>query len=162
VSPERLEIFANRWFQAPIELAFRAFVEPSLLEQWFCPSPEVALRVEHCDVRAGGRYRFVFYFPPGRAVPVVGEYRIVEPPDRLVFTWTWEEPDPWASVETIVSVQFVARDGGTEVRVNHTQLSTREIKETHESGWQATLEHLDAVLAQQSGDRSKRPEGVEE
>jgi uncharacterized protein YndB with AHSA1/START domain len=141
-----LEILASRWFDAPLALTFRAFTEPALLERWFCPSPEVALRVERCDPRVGGAYRFVFHFPDGRMVPVVGEYRVVEPPHKLGFTWTWEEPDPWAGVVTLVSVSFMARGGGTHVEVHHTQLTTSDMKQMHESGWTATLLRLEPLL----------------
>ena len=30
--------------------------------------------------------------PDGEPFYVAGEYRVVEPPSRLVFTWTWEDP----------------------------------------------------------------------
>jgi len=141
----------SRWFQAPIELAFRAFTEPALLERWFCPSSEVALRVERCNPKAGGDYRFVFYFPGGRVVPVTGQYRIVEPPHRLVFTWTWEQPDPWAGIVTEVSVNLDEHEGGTRVEVHHTNLETDEMTEMHESGWTATLVRLGDLLDELSG-----------
>src|SRR5260221_6829543 len=99
-----LEIFASQWFNAPAPLVFRAFTEPALLERWFCPSPEVALRVERCEPHPDGAYRFVFYFPDGRAVPVIGEYKVVEPPHRLAFTWTLEPPDRWAGIVTLGTV----------------------------------------------------------
>lgn len=148
MSLKSTKIVASRWFKAPLELAFRAFTEAVLLEQWFCPSPEAALRVERCDPRPGGIYRFVFYFPDGRVVPVIGEYRIVEPPRKLVFTWTWEEPDPWAGIVTLVTVKFVPANGGTRVEVQHGQLTTVNMKQMHESGWDATLSRLEPLFAQ--------------
>jgi uncharacterized protein YndB with AHSA1/START domain len=156
VNHETLEIFAGRWFEAPIALTFRAFTEPALLEQWFCPSPEVALRVEQCDPRVGGALRFVFYFPGGRVVPVVGEYQVFDPPHKLVFTWTWEEPNPWAGMVTLVSVNLTEHDGGTSVEVHHAQLETLEIKQMHERGWTATLLRLDPLLAELSKKEEKQ------
>lgn len=142
-----MELFVSRWVKGSSALVFRAFTEPQLLERWFCPSPEVALRVETCDVRPGGRYRFLFRFPGGAVTPVVGEYRVVEPPRRLVFTWTWEEPDPWAGVVTLVTVTLVERNGGTDVRVHHADLSTEEMKQRHEGGWPGTLDRLGSLIA---------------
>ncbi|MGH9662503.1 MAG: SRPBCC family protein [Bryobacteraceae bacterium] len=150
MSAATLEIFSNRWFNAPATLVFRAFTEPALLERWFCPSPEVALRVEQFNPQPGGAYRFVFYFPDGRKVPVIGEYRIVEPPQRLVFTWTWEPPDPWAGLVTLVEVNFLPRDSGTFVEVHHVQLATADMKEMHEAGWVGTLARLDELLGKMS------------
>lgn len=141
-----VETFAERWYAAPREAVFRAFTEPHLLEQWFCPSPEVAMRVERCEVRVGGAYRFVYYFPGGRTIPVVGEYRTVDPPERLEFTWTWEPPDPWAGIETLVTVSLAARGGGTQVNVRHERLTQGEMKSMHESGWAGALVQLDKLL----------------
>jgi uncharacterized protein YndB with AHSA1/START domain len=145
VRSETLEIFASRWIEAPIELVFRAFTEADLLERWFCPSVEVTLRVERFEARTGGMYRFVFHFPDGRVVPVIGEYRVFHPPHRLVFTWTWEEPDPWAGVVTLVSVNLMESNGGTSVNVHHEQLQTSGMKQMHESGWEATLHRLELL-----------------
>src|SRR5262245_4994397 len=119
MTPERLEIFASRWYAAPPSLVYRAFTEPGLLEQWFCPSADTLLKVEQCDVRPNGQYRFVFYFPDQSVVPVLGEYRVVNPPHHLQFTWTWEPPNPWAGVVTLVSITLTASDGGTDVHVHH-------------------------------------------
>lgn len=152
---DTLEVLASRWFSAPVELAFRAFVEASLLEQWFCPSSDVVLRVERCDPRPGGTYRFVFYFPDGRVVPVIGEYREVEVSRRLVFTWTWEDPDPWAGIVTLVTVTFREHDGGTQVEVRHADFIKPEMKTMHESGWSATLSRLEMKLNQW-----RQPNGV--
>src|SRR5262249_34515778 len=134
MSGPRLEVFANCWYAAPPPLVYRAFTEPELLEQWFCPSADTLLKVERCDVRPSGRYRFVFYFPDQSIVPVLGEYQVVDPPRRLTFTWTWEPPSPWADVVTLVSVSFSAKDGGTDVRVHHERFTAPDMKQSHEIG----------------------------
>jgi uncharacterized protein YndB with AHSA1/START domain len=131
---------------APAALVFRAFTESDLLERWFCPSAEVALRVERCDARPGGQYRFVFSFPDGSVVPVIGEYREVRPPSKLVFTWTWEKPNPWAGVVTLVTVRLIETAGGTDVRVHHADFTTIEMKDRHEGGWPGTLDRLRPVI----------------
>lgn len=142
-----MQVVCDRWFAAPPALVFRAFTERDLLERWFCPSADVTVRVEACDPWPGGRYRFVFTFPDGRTVPVLGDYRTVTPPERLVFTWTWEPPDPWAGVETMVTVELSPKDGGTQVHVRHERFATVEMKTPHEAGWVATLERLRPQLA---------------
>ena len=146
-SLDPIQVVCDRWFAAPPPLVFRAFTERDLLERWFCPSPDVTVRVETCDPRPGGRYRFVFAFPDGRMVPVLGDYRTVTPSERLVFTWTWEPPDPWAGVVTEVTIDFVAKDGGTQVHVRHERFATIDMKAPHEAGWLTTLERLQPLLA---------------
>lgn len=57
------------------------------------------------DLRVGGRYRLLMTSPEGKTYVAVGEYREVQHPRRLVFTWDWE--DPASSVgETLVTVEF--------------------------------------------------------
>jgi uncharacterized protein YndB with AHSA1/START domain len=146
--PSRASLTCDRWFKAPPALVFRAFTEPALLERWFCPSPDVFVRVPLCEPHPNGRYRFEFSFPDGRTVPVIGVYRTVRPAERLTFTWTWEPPDPWAGIDTFVTVDFVARDGGTEVKILHERFPALELKEQHAVGWIGTLQRLDAQWSQ--------------
>ena len=42
------------------------------------------------DLRPGGRYRLSMRDPSGVVRSVGGEYVEVDPPRRLVYTWTWE------------------------------------------------------------------------
>jgi len=148
VTSSAMEVTIGKWFAAPRELVFRAFTEPRLLEQWFCPSPEVALRVEQCDVRPSGKFRLIFYFPGNRVVPVIGEYQTVKVPEKLVYTWTWEDPDPWAGVVTLVTVDFRDLDGGTDVVIHHSRFTTQEMKQMHEAGWPPALSRLDSLVSQ--------------
>lgn len=147
ITPANTAVTIERTFQAPAELVFRAFTEAALLEQWFCPAPEVAMRVEQLDMRPGGAYRFVYYFPGGVVRPVVGEYIEISPPNRLVFTWTWKEPDPWAGIVTQVTIDFREANGVTDVRVHHERmLGEGEMAPSHQRGWTATLARLEPLL----------------
>ncbi len=96
-----------RRYAASPALVFRAFAEPQLLEHWLCPDPSASLRVEHLDFRVGGTYRLVFTFPDA-VRPVIGEYLVIDPPNLLRFTWTWEPPDEFAGLETVVTVSVRA------------------------------------------------------
>lgn len=137
----------RRWYEAAPEHVFQAFTEAQWLEQWFCPAPDVTVAVTALDVRVGGDYRLVFEFPDRHVAVVIGTYRSVEPPRRLEFTWTWEPPDPHAGVETLVTVELAARDGGTALAVTHVQFPTEPLMRQHESGWGATLDRLQELLA---------------
>jgi uncharacterized protein YndB with AHSA1/START domain len=135
-------VLCSRWYAAPAELIFRAFTEPQLLERWFCPSPQAAVRVEQCEPRPGGTYRFVYHFPGANTRTVTGEYLIVTPAQQLIFTWTWEPPDPNAGILTLVTIDFAELDTGTQVSVRHERFPTPEMRSSHESGWTSTLARL--------------------
>ena len=55
--------------------------------------------------------------PEGERFCLTGEFRAVDPPARLAFSFRWEEPDP-DDVETEVELLFHARDGSTEVALS--------------------------------------------
>jgi hypothetical protein len=48
-------------------------------------------------------------------------------------------------VETLVTVGFEAKDGGTLVSVHHERFTTPEMKSSHEKGWAGTLVRLEGL-----------------
>jgi uncharacterized protein YndB with AHSA1/START domain len=144
------QLSVRRSYAAPAALVFRAFTEPEWLERWFRPSVEVNVKVTELDLRIGGRYRFVFRFPGDHISVVIGEYRTIARPHRLAFTWTWEAPDPHAGIDTLVTIDFNERRGGTELSLTHTGFPTEEIMRQHESGWSAVLDFLPRLADLQS------------
>jgi uncharacterized protein YndB with AHSA1/START domain len=145
---QRPQLSLRRTYPAPPDLVFRALTEPRLLQRWFRPSPDVTVRVEQLDLRVGGRYRFVFGLPGDRSSTVIGEYRAVERPNRLAFTWTWEPPDEHAGIETLVTVELAAKDGGTELALTHTGFPTEQVMRRHEQGWGGCLDALRELVGE--------------
>ena len=91
--PGGLTLHLEKTLDARSDRVFAAFVEPEKLAEWWGPagftSPSLDL-----DVRNGGRYRITMQPPDGEAFHLRGEFREVDPPRRLVYTFEWEEPDP--------------------------------------------------------------------
>ena len=77
-TPNELEIRVERIFDAPRQLVFRVWTDPELIPEWWGDGTVV----EEMDVRPGGSYRFRTAFGV-----VEGEFREVEPPERLVQTF---------------------------------------------------------------------------
>lgn len=72
--------------------------------------------------------------------------REILPPRRLVFTWTWEPPNPHAGLETLVTVKLPASGRGTEVVITHVRFPSAAARTgTRPAG--ATLDRLEEVLA---------------
>ena len=72
--------------------------------------------------------------------------REIDPPHRLVFTWTWEPPDRHAGIETLVTVVLEASGDETEVVVTHDRFPTNASRDRHETGWDTTLDRLEVLL----------------
>jgi len=147
-----LQLSVRRWYRARPDVVFRALTEPALLERWFRPSPDVTVKVADLDLRVGGRYRFTFHFPDDRTAAVGGEYRTIARPHLVVFTWTWEPPDPNAGIDTLVTIDLNEKDGGTELALTHTSFPTEEIMRQHERGWGAVLDSLRQLAGISSGE----------
>jgi uncharacterized protein YndB with AHSA1/START domain len=77
-TPNELEIRVERVFDAPRAHVFSVWTNPDLIPEWWGDGTVV----EEMDVRAGGAYRFRTAYGV-----VEGEFREVEPPERLVQTF---------------------------------------------------------------------------
>jgi uncharacterized protein YndB with AHSA1/START domain len=127
---------------------FEAWTTPAQLLAWWGPR---GVRCTHAEVdaRLGGRFRIANERPDGRVVWISGEFLAVEPPNRLVYTWTLE---PGTSEVEHVTVHFVARTLDTEVVVVHERIDTEQVAREHRQGWHGCLERLADYLA--IGDRA--------
>lgn len=139
----------ERTFDAPRDEVFAAWTDPEVLRRWWAAGPDWDTPVAQVDLRVGGRYRLAMRDPASGAVHVVGgEYTEVEPPERLVYTWTWEGEAPPGSAGSVVTVIFRADGGRTSVLLTHTGFTDDAALPPHEHGWAAVLDSLERrVLA---------------
>jgi uncharacterized protein YndB with AHSA1/START domain len=73
--------------------------------------------------------------PDGPTHKATGEYKVVERPARLVYTWKWEGGEMGMAPETLVTMEFIEKGPNvTEVVMLH-ELPTEEAKQEHEKGW---------------------------
>ncbi|HET7744728.1 MAG TPA: SRPBCC domain-containing protein [Gaiellaceae bacterium] len=110
---EGLTLHLERTVPASPAEVFAACVEPEKLAEWWGPAGFTSPSVE-LDLRVGGRYRITMQPPDGDAFHLRGEFREVEPPRRVVYTFEWEEPDP-DDRETVAELSFVDDPEGTRV-----------------------------------------------
>jgi len=78
------EIVITRVFDAPRELVFEAWTNPEHLGRWFGPKG-FSVTTHEIDVRVGGRWRFVFNAPDGRAYGNRIVFLEVKRPELLLF-----------------------------------------------------------------------------
>lgn len=123
---------------------FDAWVAPELLTRWFSPSADYAVVVHLVDARVGGRYRIEMRHPNGASHVATGEYRELERPGRLAFTWKWEGTP---MDDTMVEVVLRPRGRGTEVVLTHTRFATADERDQHRDGWTGCLARLAESMA---------------
>jgi uncharacterized protein YndB with AHSA1/START domain len=122
MSDDRASVRIVDVFDAPRDVVFAAWTEPERLKQWWGPGFFETVFAE-VDLRPGGRYELLL--EPG-SMRLVGEFREVTPPRRLVYTWRWVEGVP-DTRESLVTV------GAGPV-------------DMYDEGWQSGLEKLRAFL----------------
>jgi uncharacterized protein YndB with AHSA1/START domain len=87
------------------------------------------------DLRVGGRYRIVNALPDGGSITIHGEFRVVEAPRKLVYTWRLGEREL-----SLVTVRFEPRGDATEVVVVHEDIPDESVRDSHENGWRGCLD----------------------
>jgi len=147
-SAKTFSLSTRRRFTAPRETVFKAWTEVAAVKQWFIEASEGRWTEEpQLDPRPGGQYRFAG-ISGAKAWCIHGTYREVKPPERLVFTWLWEDyPNPGDSGDTLVTVEFFERDGGTEIVLKHELLPNQAARADHAGGWEGCLDAIGRLLA---------------
>ena len=113
-NPSEREIVLTRIFDAPRELLFEAMTRPEHVRRWWGILDErYSLPVCEIDLRVGGKWRWVGKGPEGEFA-FHGEYREIEPPQRLVFT---EIYDPFPDAGSLVTSVLTEEGGKTRLTV---------------------------------------------
>jgi len=128
-------------FKASPEKLFRAWTDPSILGKWFHVAPDQQTPIAEVDLRVGGRYRLGMQSPGEELLVAGGEYRLIEEPAKLVFTWRWEAAPP-DSPSTLVTLKFHPLSEGTEIVLRHESFITEEQRDNHLAGWQGCFNQL--------------------
>jgi len=125
---------------------FSALTEPDELAKWWGPNGFTAPNVE-IDPRVGGAYRIAMQPPEGEFFYLVGEFREVEPPARLSYTFRWEDPDP-EDQETIVTLSLEDLGDTTEFEFSQGEFATERRRALHDEGWTNSLDRLHELCLQ--------------
>jgi uncharacterized protein YndB with AHSA1/START domain len=125
---------------------FAAFSDQDELARWWGPEGFGVGSLDF-DPRVGGTYRIEMKPPEGDPFDLGGEFREVDPPGRLAFTFVYEDPDP-DDVETLVELSFRDLGGSTEVVFTQGRFKTEARRELHRDGWTDSFDRLEQVISQ--------------
>ena len=131
-------ITVRRVVAAPVEEIFEYLTQPELMAQWMSPYPGEVQCEARSNFRVGGSFSLSMRSGE-KACEITGEYVKVEPPHRLVFTWSGP---PTNNASTLVSVELRPLAGKTEFTLVHEKLPTPEVREGHVGGWNTMFDHL--------------------
>ncbi len=134
-------LVTRRTIHASAETLFEAWTDPMQLRAWWGPRPVTCSGAE-VDLRVGGRFRIDNLLPGGGVVTIEGEFRSIERPRELVYTWRLG-----AERESLVTVRFEPRgETTTEVVVIHERIADEPTRESHEEGWRGCLDGLERLF----------------
>jgi uncharacterized protein YndB with AHSA1/START domain len=138
----------ERILPAPREATYRALTDPEELAKWWGPRGFTTPSVEF-DPLVGRSYRIAMQPPDGDLFYLSGEFRQVDPPVRLAYTFRWDPPDP-ADRETLVTLSLRDRGEGTEVLLTQDGFATEERRALHDEGWSESFARLERLLGEQA------------
>ena len=126
---------------APADRIFEALTDPVQRVRWWGAEGRFQTKHMESDLRPGGKWMMSGDGIGGKPFTVRGEYRQIEPPRLLVFTWLpdWQED----AFETIVRFDLTEADGVTTLRLTHSGLTTETARLSHK-GWPQVLAWLQA------------------
>lgn len=143
---EGLEVFeTTRSFSAPVDVVYRAFTEAEALGRWGVGKTYDNLALD-LDVRPGGViHHRVRVKESGVEWTYFGVYEVVEPNNKLAYTFDWKTD--WRELPTpsLVELTFHDRGDRTELVLVHSRLPGPAMAST-ETHWAEFLDLLEEVL----------------
>ena len=113
------QILITREFDAPRHLVYKALTTPELVKRWFHANRGVVKSAE-IDLRIGGKWRYVTEADSIGEMGFRGEYRELEPNERIVWTEFYEGVPEGVAEEdatTVNTATLTETDGRTMLTV---------------------------------------------
>ncbi|MFY9511495.1 MAG: SRPBCC family protein [Rubrivivax sp.] len=145
------DLVISRLVHAPRATLWRAWTDPQLLQEWWCPKPWTT-EVKAFDLRPGGGFHTFMQGPDGGSSDNPGCFLEIVPQQRLVFSSAlvagWRPVTPWMSFTAIITLADEAEGTRYVAQVMHPDQATRDRHEElgfHE-GWNICITQLEALV----------------
>ena len=133
----------RRVMAAPPARLFALWTQPESIRKWF-GGQDIQVEKVALDLQPGGAYSITVRGEEGDSV-IFGRFLAVDPPVRLVYTWTLEG-EMGATPETTVTVEFRKLGAGTELLLEHGPFPVPQVRSLHEQGWVNCFDALERIL----------------
>ncbi|MCU1273435.1 MAG: hypothetical protein JWO48_866 [Bryobacterales bacterium] len=143
------KLVLRKMIPASREEVFAAWTDSDSMRHWMCPGDSVTAEAQ-MDVRVGGSFRILMKGPK-QDYDHTGEYRVIDRPSKLSFTWISKGTD---LKSTIVTVELFEREGATELILTHENFPSPESVGHHAGGWGKIADLLADYLQRQKGKSS--------
>jgi uncharacterized protein YndB with AHSA1/START domain len=140
------ELVVTRILNAPRPLVFKAWTDPEQVARWWGPQGFVTTLCE-MNIQPGGAYRVGMRSPQGTHHVKRGVYREIVEPERIVFTYAWEDAEGRPGHETLVTVTFAELGTKTKLTLHQATFENISARDSHQVGWTSCLERFAEYLA---------------
>lgn len=152
VTPNQDAIIGTVHVAAAPERVFDAITDPAQLMEWWGKSDIWRCIDWRSDLRVGGKWQSEWIDPEGKHHNLGGEYREIDPPRLLVYTWVFKESHP----QSLVRWELTPVRNGTDVKLTHSGLAGfPEAFADYRGGWPKVLERLTKHCETQSASSRK-------
>ena len=137
-------LYMKRTFRTSREQVFNAWTQPEKLKEWFAASNDFVGSTAEIDLRVGGTFRMSMqHVPTGKHHVATGVYKEIRFPERLVFTWFWEQSPEKG--ENRITIDLRDIDGETEMRFTQEFLPSKDVRDDHERGWNGCFQRMEEL-----------------
>ncbi len=141
---ESNELTISRTIAAPAKRVFDAWLDPKALARFIKPMKGMPDCPVEVDPKEGGGFHIIMKVGD-QELSHRGEYKTIQPYEKLVFTWLSDHTIP----DSTVTLTF--EDLGpneTRLTLHHVGFPSEEARNNHEGGWSAILEELSQFIPQ--------------
>jgi len=139
----------ERTYRAPAQKVFDAWASEEVMRRWWHAEHDWETTEAAVDLQIGGTVR-VTMRDPHEDVEYGGggRYTEIDPPNRLAFTWLWDD-NP---IRQLIEIDFEETgNGATIVRFTHCGLWDEEAVRSHEGGWTKAFDNLQRTVEASDG-----------
>jgi uncharacterized protein YndB with AHSA1/START domain len=135
------QLVVTRVIDAPRRLVFKAWTDPEQVAHWWGPQ---GFTTTFCDmdIRVGGKFRCCMRSPEGTDHWKCGVYREIVAPERIVFTFAWEDAAGNPGHELLTTVTFAEQGTKTRLTLHQAVFETIVGCDGHRRGWTSCLERF--------------------
>ena len=142
MSDFKLEI--EKEFSVPADMIYDAWLNPESVGEWMCPADGVKVPNPVIDARVGGRFELNMDVG-AEIIPHKGEYKKLDRPNVIQFTWNSPATNDEDSLVTIT----IEETGVSSclLKLVHEKLPTESSMQNHTEGWTNILKTLGAKVS---------------
>jgi uncharacterized protein YndB with AHSA1/START domain len=144
IQSDALMLEMERVLPASPTVVFAAFSDRNELVKCWGPAGFTVPSLEF-EARVGKTYRIEMQPPDGESFWLTGEFREIDPPERMAFTFAWEEPNP-DDVETLAALSIRDLGDSTMVVLEQGPFKTEARLALHRNGWTDSFDKLVQLL----------------